>query len=86
MRSANLHGNIREQHVALCQRLRGPINYFGYFGVSGNIRRIGSLVDIAKGVWHMGLRGRSPRSHITWSRFHGIPRQFPMPSSENRLW
>lgn len=70
------HQSIPEQHLALVRRLQGHINYFG---VSGNIRSVATLVYHTQKAWHKWLCRRSQRTRLTWERFADLLRDYPFP-------
>ena len=71
------HLPVKEQHAALVRRVQGHINYFG---VSGNMKALGLLVEKVKKAWHKWLNRRSQRSRLTWERFAEVLRRYPLPS------
>ena len=79
------HWSVREQHEALCRRLRG---HFNYFGVSGNYRSLLLLVEATRRSWYKWLRRRSQRSRLTWERFSAVLKQHPLPRPRItvRIW
>lgn len=76
------HDPLKEQHAALVRRLRGHINYFG---VNGNYRSLARLIGRVERVWLLALRRRSQRSHLTWERFRGYLKVFPLPPPTIRV-
>jgi hypothetical protein len=68
---------LREQHRRLCLMLRG---LYGYFGISGNYRRLSELVDQARAVWRKWLSRRSNDSRLTWDTFRSVLQHFPLPA------
>jgi len=68
---------LREQHRRLCLILRG---LYGYFGISGNYRRLSELVDQARAVWRKWLSRRSNDSRLTWDKFRSVLQPFPLPA------
>ena len=70
------HEPVKEQHAALCQRLRG---HYQYFGVNGNIIRLRKVGFAAERSWCKWLRRRSQRSRLTWERFHALLVALPFP-------
>jgi transposase len=68
---------LREQHRRLCLTLRG---LYGYFGISGNYRRLSDLVDQARASWRKWLSRRSNASRLTWDQFRSVLRHFPLPA------
>jgi RNA-directed DNA polymerase len=79
------HEPIKEQHAALCRRLRGHNNYFG---VSSNFASLAALHHRAKRIWCKWLRRRSQRTRLTWKRFERLLEVFPLPRPRIRvvLW
>jgi RNA-directed DNA polymerase len=82
---ANRHLSIPEQHVALTRRIRG---HFNYFGVNGNHRSLSKLRNKVERAWFRWLRRRSQRTRMTWKRFNGILKEFPLPQVKvyRNLW
>ncbi len=70
------HWRVREQHAALCRRLRG---HFNYFGVNGNFRSLLLLVEATKRHWYKWLCRRSQRKRLAWERVAGLLRDMPLP-------
>jgi RNA-directed DNA polymerase len=70
------HWPVKDQHAALCRRLRG---HFNYFGVSGNARSLFQLYERARQAWFKWLRRRSQRTSLTWGRFQDLLRALPLP-------
>ena len=70
------HDSLKEQHTSLVRRIQGDLNYFG---VNGNTRAIGYLVDEARSVWHKWLNRRSQRKRLNWKRFKDLLKIFPLP-------
>ena len=79
------HEPLKEQHAALCSRLRG---HFNYFGVSGNYLSLVRLVEAAKRLWLKWLRRRSQRTRLTWERYLALLGACPLPRPRIRvqLW
>lgn len=70
------HDSVKEQHAALARRMRG---HFNYYGVNGNIPVLKSQTASIKRMWLKWLRRRSQRTRLTWERFSGLLRDFPLP-------
>jgi len=70
------HRPMREQHRRLCLRLRG---LYGYFGISGNYRRLSELADKARACWRKWLSRRSNARRLTWEQFASILEYLPLP-------
>ncbi len=79
------HQPLKEQHAALCSRMRG---HFSYFGVSSNYLSLVRLVEAVKRLWLKWLRRRSQRSRLTWERYQALLEAFPLPRPRIRvsLW
>jgi len=71
------HQSLKEQHAALCRRLRG---HFQYFGVNGNARALQQVRFRAERVWLKWLQRRSQRGRrLTWKRFRAYLAAHPLP-------
>src|SRR5262245_30836118 len=70
------HQPLAVQHAALVSRLRG---HYQYFGVNGNLQCLSDLLYHAKRAWYKWLRRRSQRVRLTWGRFAGLLRAYPLP-------
>lgn len=71
------HDSIRDQHEALCRRLRGHINYFG---VNGNSQALNQIIHESERIWYKWLRRRSQRTKLTWKRFGAMLKRLPLPT------
>jgi len=69
------HDGLREQHVHLCQALRG---HYGYYGLSGNSRSIATFAYRVVLVWLKWLQRRSQRP-MTLERRSALLKRFPLP-------
>jgi RNA-directed DNA polymerase len=70
------HEELRAQHAALRSRLQG---HYNYFGVNGNLKRLGCLLWHARRAWYKWLGRRSQRTRLNWARFKDLLRSFPLP-------
>jgi len=71
------HLSLKDQHAALCRRLRG---HFQYFGVNGNARALQQVRFRAERVWLKWLQRRSQRGRrLTWKRFRVYLAMHPLP-------
>jgi len=79
------HYAVKEQSTALARRLTG---HFNYYGVNGNMRSLKRLVHKTERIWKKWLGRRGQRQPLTWSRFEGILRAYPLPVPTVRvnLW
>jgi len=71
-----MHWPLKEQHRRLCQMLQG---HYGYFGITGNYRRLMRLYHLVRRVWFRRLARRSSKSYLTWERFEGVLERSPLP-------
>ncbi len=76
------HLPVKQQHAALKRRLVGHMNYFG---VNGNGRSLGVLIQEARRIWQKWLSRRSQRAHLNWTRFNDLLRDFPLPAPTIRI-
>ena len=70
------HDDVREQHRALGQKLRG---HYGYFGIIGNYPAIARFCYQVKTVWRKWLDRRSQRRSMPWNRFSRLLERYPLP-------
>jgi hypothetical protein len=70
------HWPIEVQHRRLCQML---IGHYGYFGISGNSRRLGELHYRVRRLWRKWLSRRSWRSSLTWQWYERLLDRFALP-------
>ena len=71
------HWPIEVQHQRLCQMLTG---HYGYFGISGNYRRLADLHYWVRRLWRKWLSRRSWRSNLTWRWYEQLLERFALPS------
>jgi group II intron reverse transcriptase/maturase len=76
------HQSVPEQHAALVRRIQG---HFNYFGIRGNLKSLGVLIQSARRSWFKWLKRRSQRSRLTWKRFCDLLKDFPLPRPKERL-
>lgn len=60
------HQPVRAQHAWLSAVLRG---HYAYYGITGNIARLGAFLRQVQRAWHWVLNRRSQRARMTWARF-----------------
>lgn len=79
------HKSVKEQHATLKRKLEG---HYNYFGVNGNWRSLAMLTHKVRQSWRAWLSRRSQRGHLSWERFQGILRAFPLPTPRIRtqIW
>ena len=70
------HWPLDTQHDILCQMLSG---HYGYYGISGNIRRLGNLRFHVRRLSRAWLSRRSWKSFLTWERYEKLLARFPLP-------
>lgn len=73
---AHRHTPVSEQHRALSQQLRG---HNAYYGITGNARALGRVLDEVKRRWRYWLNRRSDRRGWTGERFTRYLRVYPLP-------
>jgi group II intron reverse transcriptase/maturase len=69
------HQPVIEQHRHLSAALRG---HYGYFGITGNSRALGSFLHEVQKVWRKWLARRSQRG-LSWARFTQLLQRFALP-------
>ncbi len=60
-----MHWPLPAQHERLCRMLRG---HYGYFGISGNYRRLVRLHHRVQWLWRRWLSRRTARRPVSWER------------------
>ena len=70
------HWPLDTQHERLCAMLKG---HYGYFGISGNIRRLGRVCFRVQRLWRVWLSRRSWKSSLPWMRYARLLQRFPLP-------
>jgi RNA-directed DNA polymerase len=70
------HWPLEEQRERLGQMLNG---HYGYFGITGNSRRLGKLHYRVRRLWYAWLSRRSWKSFLTWERYERVLQRFPLP-------
>jgi hypothetical protein len=70
------HWPIRQQHQRLCRVLNG---HYGYFGITGNFKRLVLLHHQVRRLWHKWLSRRSSKSYVLWGRFQRMLERFALP-------
>lgn len=79
------HRSVKEQSEALARKLNG---HYNYFGVNGNARSLKVLLHQVERAWKKWLSRRGQRRPLSWKRFKGVLRLYPLPPPEIRvqLW
>jgi RNA-directed DNA polymerase len=73
----NRHAPMPWQHAKLLSKLRG---HYGYYGITGNSKSLGSLHYWAMRIWRKWLSRRSRTSNLTWERFNLLLERYPLPN------
>ena len=71
-----MHWPLKRQHERLCRMLSG---HYGYFGISGNYRRLYGLYQEVRRIWRRWLSRRSSKSYWTWERFAKVLQRLGLP-------
>ena len=72
----NRHLSVKDQHRMLTWKLRG---HYGYYGITGNSRSIGSFYNRVKRLWQKWLNRRAQGRHMPWDKFNLLLRRYPLP-------
>jgi group II intron reverse transcriptase/maturase len=75
------HAPVREQWVALKQKLLG---HYGYFGITGNSRALNRFLYRATRAWRYWLSRRSQRAYISWGQMVRLLQHYPLPQPRIR--
>jgi hypothetical protein len=70
------HWPLADQQRRLNLMLRG--HYGGYFGITGNARRLAAYRYEVVRVWRRWLCRRSQRARMTWARFFRVLERYPL--------
>jgi hypothetical protein len=74
---AMCHWPLAQQHLRLCQMLKG---HFAYFGITGNSRRLERLCVRAARCWRYWLARRSRLRALSWAAFNQqVLARWPLP-------
>jgi group II intron reverse transcriptase/maturase len=74
----NRHLPIKEQHKALCQKLRG---HFGYYGITGNSTMLACFHHEVRRIWRKWLSRRRRAFQYPWKRFARMLVRYPLPKA-----
>lgn len=77
----NRHKPMAWQHGQLLAKLRG---HYGYYGITGNSKSLGSFYHWAKRTWRKWLSRRSRTSNLNWERFNLLLKRYPLPTPRIR--
>lgn len=72
----NRHLPVKLQQQKLRQKLLG---YYGYYGITFNMRSIRSFFEQVKRCWQKWLNRRSRNNPMPWERFNKLLRRYPLP-------
>jgi group II intron reverse transcriptase/maturase len=70
------HQKVRDQHRALCQKLRG---HYAYYGITGNYAALHRFRHAVRRLWHKWLSRRSQRAYLAWAHFRRLLGRYPLP-------
>ena len=71
----NRHLTIAEQRKKLNEKLRG---HYAYYGVTGNSGALSKFLFEVGRRWHKWLNRRNRIRSLTWKKFYGILRRYPL--------
>lgn len=71
----NMHLPVRQQHITLCQKLRG---YDAYYGITPNFAALASLRYWVERIWRKWLSRRSCHGRLSWEKMRKLLRVFPL--------
>ena len=72
-----MHWPVNVQHDRLCRMLKG---HYGYFGITGNFRRLARLLQEVRRMWRRWLSRRSSKSDLKWERYARMLEYFMLPT------
>ena len=70
------HMPIKEQHRLLCLKVRG---HYGYFGLTGNMRRVSAFRKAVRSAWFTWLNRRAQMPSLTGNEFDRLELRWPLP-------
>jgi len=73
---ANRHLPVRVQHAALSRKIRG---HCGYYGITGNSRRLQVFRERVQVIWRKWLMRRSNAARKPWTWWRSLRAQYPLP-------
>ena len=73
---ANRHRPLDEQHQHLARVIRG---HCGYYGLTGNSKRLSGFRYWVIRHWRKALARRSRKGRVTWDRMKDILNRYPLP-------
>ena len=70
------HRPVREQHQALCQKVRG---HLAYYGMTGNASALSSFRHWVAHIWRKWLSRRKRGRPYPWVQFRRLLERYPLP-------
>lgn len=70
------HRPVQEQHEGLIKRILG---HYNYFGINGNLESLERYYKRVIQQWRKWLNRRSQNARMSWRRFYGLLRSYPIP-------
>ena len=70
------HLPIREQHRALCAKVRG---HCAYYGITGNFRSLANFIYVVERQWKFWLNRRGNAVRFTWDKLQALRARLPLP-------
>jgi RNA-directed DNA polymerase len=70
------HDDVRSQHRALSQKLRG---HYGYFGITPNSHSLSRVFHEATVIWRKWLSRRSQKAYVNWDKMRLLLKRYPLP-------
>lgn len=74
---AHMHDPLPEQHRQLTRKLLG---HYGYYGITGNSRRLGAFRQEVQHVWRKWLGRRCWKGRMHWGRFERLIARYSLPN------
>jgi RNA-directed DNA polymerase len=72
----HLHRSLPEQHARLRRMMQG---HYGYYGITGNTRRLRWYARQVECIWRKWLSRRTRGNPIPWERFRRLLDEHPLP-------
>jgi len=70
------HQKVSQQHLALCQKLRG---HYAYYGITCNMEALGRYHHEVFRAWWKWLSRRSQRACLNWTKYKELLKRYPLP-------
>jgi len=70
------HWAVRDQHAALCAKVRG---HDAYYGITGNAQALSRTRHHVARCWQQALNSRAQNRHMPWPRFRKLLEVYPLP-------